>query len=84
MNPFIFSQLPNDLIMNIIQKTKTSLDYEREHKDYMADVTWAIENVGDKVEENIYWDHLHSDQFFCELFHNDELTDTIVNHRRNK
>ena len=77
----IFSQLPNHLIMNIIKITKSSVDYENEHKFYMEDICLIIDDV---IEEFPAWcgrDEIYSDQFFCELFHNEALTDTIVKYR---
>ena len=85
MNPSIFSQLPNDLIMNIIKKTKTSLDYKYEHACLWEDVTFAIEEVVEEFPDGyLSRDHIWSDQFFCQLFHNEALTDTIVKYRRNR
>mgnify|MGYP003653649524 CR=1 FL=1 len=80
----IFSQLPNDLIIKIIGQTKGFVQYKQDHADEMAGVCWAIENVGEKVEENIHWDYPEADQFFCELFNNEALTDTIVKYRRSR
>jgi hypothetical protein len=92
MNKSIFSQLPNDIIMKIIRETKSSLDYKRDHEDEWCVIMGTIENVGEEYSEE--WERVRdghiiyvgvlSDQFFCGLYHNDDLTDTIVKYRRNR
>ena len=60
-----------------------SLNPNHDYYTQKEEMMLAIENVGDKVEEHSCWDELWSDQFFCELFHDGELTDTVVDYRRN-
>jgi len=65
--------------VNIIRKNK---EYKKNYNEMLD----AIENVGRYM--NMFPDGLDygvsSDQFFCELYHQDSLTNTISIYRRNK
>lgn len=93
----IFSQLPNDLIMRIIRETKSSIDFKEEHEDNYILCMTAIEEIGEeyKVHQTeecekvrtgeIFYlpNFIETDQFFCGLYHAEELTNNIIQYRRN-
>ena len=88
----IFSKLPHDIIMDIIKMTDSSICSPEglklakgEHEDEWCGVMDHIERVGDEfVDDDGDPDNSYPapDQFFCGLYHNDGLTDTISEYRR--
>jgi len=75
--------------MKIIRETKSSVDFRREHEDNFCQCWLAIKEVGDEC----IWgespgryesDYPETDQFFSCLFQNDDITETIIQYRRNK
>ena len=87
----IFSQLPNNLIMKIIRDTKSSVDFRREHEDNFCQCWLAIKEIGEECicdessgEGRTASDYPETDQFFSCLFQNDDMTETIIQYRRNK
>jgi hypothetical protein len=83
MTKSIFAGLPNDIIMKIIRETKTSIEVKQDHQDEFFLCMFAIEDVGEEYN-NEHNDSPATDQFFCAMFHNEELTNTVSSYRRNR
>jgi len=88
MSASVFSALPNDLIMRIIKMNTDNQREDREdHEDDFQYCLEEIERVGFSVglwdEEADEDEGVFSDQFFCALYHDDSLTDKIIDYRRN-
>jgi len=69
--------------VNIIREKK----YKQDHMDEWCGVCCDIENVGDAIDDmtvDDIDDGVMSDQFFCELYHQEALTNTVSLYRRNK
>jgi hypothetical protein len=91
----IMTQLPNDVIMKIIQMADGG---RATHKIRLKRVLNSIEGVGeeysvhkiDKIKNKrtgvwvTYLNDIEQDQFFCGLYHRGDLTNTVSDYRRNR